>query len=148
MNERRPKRFTIPEVADFCARNDARGLCCGGWPSDLLEIHIGFYHSNRGVFLVDEDGELVGVGIGWRCNEDDLRRHWTTWKDEGDCFYISDLICTKRKAIRTLVDGLSERCPGWRNLKLLAKRNGKVKEYSVDFFERLNGRKEHERAVS
>ncbi len=148
MNEGETKRFGVSEVADFCARNDTRGLCCGGWPRDLLEIHIHFYNSNRSVFLVHDDSELVGVGVGWRCNEDDLGRHWTTWRDEGDCFYISDLICISREAIQTLVDGLSERCPGWRNLKLFAKRDGRIRRYGVNFFERLNGRKQHERAVS
>jgi len=148
MNGSETKRFKVAEVADFCVRNDTRGLCFGGWPRDLLEVHINYYNTNGSVFVVEDDGYLVGVGIGWRCNEIDLDRHWSVWKDEGDCFYISDVICSKRNILPTLVDGLSERCPGWRNLKLLAKRNGRMREYGTKFLERLNGRKQYEPDVS
>ena len=83
------------------------------------------------------DGELAGVGIGWRCFEDDLDRDWAKWRDRGDCFYFSHLVCKGREAIPPLVEELYERCSDWERLKLLARRNGKRREYSPRFIERL-----------
>jgi len=140
MNERRPKRFPLAEVVNFCVRNDTRGLCFGGWEDSLLEVFLGYYNQDRGVFLAEDDGDMVGIGVGWRCDEDDLHTHWTRWNDGGDCLFISSVICKNREALRAIVEKLSERCPGWRSLKLLAKRNGRMKQYSAEFIERLGRR--------
>ena len=148
MNEGRRKRFKVSEVADFCAENDSRGICFGGWPKDILEIYINWHHQNGGLFVVEMDERVVGVGIAWRCCEHDLDRHWTAWNDEGDCFYISDVVCSERRAIGTLVDGLSERFSGWRSLRLLAKRRGKIREFCPRFLDRLGKCGKDEKAVS
>lgn len=148
MNGEITTRFGIRAVADFCIEHDPRGQCCGGWPRDLLEIHLRYYHNFGSVFLVRRDEQLVGVGIGWRCDERDLGRHWAAWKGCGDCFYISDVVCSEGTAVQTLVDGLSSRCPDWRSLKLFAQRKGRIRRIGVKFMEKLNGRKEDEQTVS
>ena len=137
MSDGEPRGFRICDVIDFCRRNDSRGLCFSGWPQNILEIYFRFHHNNGSLFLVERDGVLVGVGVGNRCNEDRLDRHWEPFDGEGDSFYVSDLICVSRGAVATLVDEFEARIPEWKELKLFAIRHGRKKQLKTELFERL-----------
>jgi hypothetical protein len=105
-----------------------------------LEIYFRFHHNNGSLFLVERDDLLVGVGVGNRCNEDRLDRHWEPFDWEGDSFYVSDLICSSGGAMATLVDEFEKRVPDWRELKIFAIRHGRKKQLKTELFERLYAR--------
>jgi hypothetical protein len=131
------RRFGIPDVIDFCRRNDSRGLCFDGWPDNIMAIYLRFHQQNGSLCLVEDDGVLVGMGVGFQCNEDDLDRHWRPSNPEGDSFYISDIICTTKGAVATCVDELKERTPSWKDLKLFGLRHGHKRQLKPEILERV-----------
>ena len=137
MNDGRPRRFRICDVIDFCRRNDTRGLCFSGWPRNILEIYFRFHHNNGSLCLVEDAGVLVGVAVGFQCDEDRLDRHWEPFDRGGDSFYVSDLVCVSKKAMASCVDELEKRVPNWRELKLFAFRHGRKKQLKREVFEKL-----------
>lgn len=137
MNDEEDARFRVSDVVDFCRRNDTRGLCFGGWPDDILEIYFGFHQKNGSLCLVEEDGVLVGMGVGYQCNEEHMDRHWLPFNPEGDSFYVSDLICSKGRFMATCVDELKERVPNWKELKLFYFRHGERRRMKPEVLERL-----------
>ena len=50
---------------------------------------------------------------------------------------ISDVICSERKAVETLVDEFTSRHPAWRECKLWVTRHGKRKQLKPEMIERL-----------
>lgn len=136
MNNVVQRRFRISDVIDFCRRNDSRGLCFDGWPDNILEVYFRFHQQNGSLCLVEDDGVLVGLGVGFQCNEDDLDRHWQPANTSGDSFYISDIICTTKGAVAACVDELKERTPDWRGLKLFGLRHGRKKQLKPEVLER------------
>jgi len=118
MNNDDTARFRMPDIISFCRRRDTRGLCFGGWPDDILEIYFRFHHENGSLCLIEQDGVLVGVGVGYQINECDLDRHWQPFNPEGDSFYFSDLICEEEWVVASIINELEKRTTDWRRLKI------------------------------
>ena len=137
MSNDRERRFRIPDVIDFCRRNDSRGLCYGLWPDNILEIYLRFHQDNGSLCLVEDAGLLVGMGVGYQCNESDLDRHWQPFNIKGDSLYVSDIICSTKGAVAACLDELKKRVPDWEGLKLFALRHGRKKQLKHEAFERL-----------
>ena len=133
----RHRGFAIRDVIAFSRKYDPRGKCFGGWPDNILEIYIRFHQQNGSLCLVEQDGVLVGMGVGYRINENDLDRHWQPFNPEGDSFYLSDIICSERWATATCINEFAERVPDWRRLRVLALRHGKRREFSQQLIERI-----------
>lgn len=130
------KGHRVSSVIDFCRRNDPKGNCFGGWPDNILEIYFKFHQQNGSLCLVEQDEVLVGVGVGFQCDEAELDRHWVPFNRRGDSIYLSDIICKNRRALATCLDEIQERIPNWRELKLFAYRNGRRKQLKHDMIER------------
>ena len=136
MNDDGTPRFRTSDIISFCRGSDTRGLCFGGWPDDILEIYFKFHHQNGSLCLVEKDGLLVGLGVGYRVNESDLDRHWQPFNPEGDSFYFSDLICKEKWIVASIINEVEKRAPDWRKLKLFAVRHGKRRRIPPELVER------------
>jgi len=136
MSDDRERRFAISDVVDFCRRGDTRGLCFGGWPDNILAIYLRFHQQNGNLCLVEEDEVLVGLGVGYKCDESDLDRHWNPGSQESDAIYLSDIICTTRRAMGACVDELTKRMPDYKSHKIFMLRHGKRKQLDEGFIDR------------
>jgi len=137
MNIDDQRRFRIHDVIDFCRRNDSRGLCFHGWTDNILEEYFRFHQHNGNLCLVEDDGVLVGMGVGFQCNESDVDRHWFPGDPRGDSFYISDVICSTKRALATCVDELKERTSSRGELKLIGLRHGRKKQIKPELLKRI-----------
>jgi|TARA_R110000851_G_scaffold74523_2_gene164311 hypothetical protein len=131
------KGFRESDLLDFIRGNDKRGICFGRWPDNILESYLRYTSTIGSLYLVKKGGKLVALGIARRINEDDLDRHWIPQDEKGDTLDISDVICSERKAVETLVDEFTSRHPAWRECKLWVTRHGKRKQLKPEMIERL-----------
>ena len=115
----RSKGFRESDLLDFIRGNDKRGICFGRWPDNILEPYLRYTSTTGSLYLVDLD------------------RHWIPQDEKGDTLDISDVICSERKAVETLVDEFTSRHPAWRECKLWVTRHGKRKQLKPEMIERL-----------
>ena len=132
----RHRGFAIRDVISFSRKYDPRGKCFGGWPDNILEIYFKFHQQNGSLCLVEEDEVLVGLGVGFQCDEAELDRHWVPNNRRGDSIYLSDVICKDRRALATCLDEVGKRYPDWRSLKIFAHRNRRRKQLKPELLER------------
>tara|TARA_B100001123_G_C14777201_1_gene815106 strand:- start:74 stop:499 length:426 start_codon:yes stop_codon:yes gene_type:complete len=132
-----PVHFQLSEVVRWLRAHDKRNLCFGGWPDDILEIYLRWHHANGSLFMVEDRGSLVALGVGTQMDETDIDRHWVTGRSTGNAFYVSDVVATKKEGVAACVDEMRARCPRWRELKLYALRHGKKRRLSARLFDRL-----------
>ena len=128
MGDGNSKRYREGDVIAFIRRHDKRGHCFGRWPDNILEPYLRFCGETGSLYLVQKRGELVGLGIARRLNENDLDRRWIPQDPEGDSIEFTDVICAERGALETLVDEFASRNPDWEGCKLWATRHGKRKQ--------------------
>ena len=137
MSDQRPANFGVAEIIRWIRENDNRGTCFDDWPDNILAAYLQFNHANGNLYLVEESGELVAVAIGSQMDEGDIDRHWFSGREDGDIFYVSQLISKKKAAVATCVDEMRERLPGWEKFRLFALRRGVKREFKQGLFERL-----------
>lgn len=127
----------LADLVAFC-RDEGRP-CFVGWPENILSEYLLFHHGNGSLVFTRQDGRIVGLAVGWQCNESEMERHWTPWNYAGDTFLFSQLVCRAPGALQSLVHAFQQRVPYWRHLNLKARRykRGKLVTYPVSFIERL-----------
>jgi len=141
MSEDRDRNFSMAELSQFCRENDDRKLCFAGWSENILEAWLRWHREHGNVYCVSNGGDIVTLAVGWKVFHSDLddhvARYWGPPRTDGDCFYVSDLISTDGRGLGAAVQEFTQRHPGWRKLKLYARRNGRVKRMSSELPERL-----------
>lgn len=141
MSENGDRNFSMAELSKFCRDNDGRNLCFAGWAENILEDWLGWHWEHGNVYCVCNGADLVTLAVGWKVFERDLddhvARYWGPPKDDGDCFYVSDLISTDRGGVGVAIQEFAQRHPGWRKLKLYARRHDRLKLMTAGLLERL-----------
>ena len=132
------KRYRESDVLDFIRGNDTRGDCFGRWPDNILEPYLRFSAEIGALYLIQEGGELVGLGIAMRLHEGDLDRHWIPQDQAGDSIEFTDVICKEKRAMATLVDEFASRHPDWRECKLWAIRHGQRKRVRPEILDKVS----------
>lgn len=81
------------------------------------------------------------MAVGWKlceCDLDDhITKYWGSEREDCDSFYVSDVISKDRRGVASALKEFAERVPEWRDLKLFARRHGRVKRLSHKYFDRL-----------
>ena len=131
------KKFKEDDLLGFIRENDTRGICFGRWPDNILRPYLRHISETGSLFIVGAGEDLVGLGVARRINEEDLCRHWIPQDPKGDTLDISDVICSERKAVETLVHLFTSRFPDWRECKVWVMRHGKRKKLKPEMIERL-----------
>lgn len=128
--------YSLGKIIRFVREADKRGLCFGGWPSDILGIYLSWHSSNGSLVIVEEEGNLVALAVGTQMHEGDLDKHWQAWNREGDSVLLTDIVATTKRGVAACVDELANRCPNWKELKLFAVRHGKRRRFNPEVLER------------
>jgi len=125
----------VAELACFIQVH-GRGRVCGRWEVRDIKEWLTFHSRHDQLFLVDDPqrtslgaalmGYVEGLAIGWRCREQDLETHWFPGDPAGDCFYISQIVARRPLALLGLVALLEQRHRDWQELRLFARRRGKL----------------------
>ena len=129
--------FGISEIIEFIRNHDSRGLCFGGWRGDILGAYLRFHFHHKTLCLVEKDGQLAGLAVAVRMNEEDLGRHWVADNPRGDTLYLSDIVATDLEVAAACVEEMDLRMPGWADLKIYAERNGRRRRMHPGVFQRV-----------
>lgn len=95
------------------------------WPKGRLREWLDFHDRQRGLAVVEVDGQLAGVAVVWRSHAPDIDDPWTKWDDTGDTVYVGQLHSTCPAATLGILCFLDQRIPNWRTLRFMAQRRGR-----------------------
>jgi len=135
----RAARSLLRELAEFCLGHGGK-WCYAGWPLELLEAYLAEMARRKTmVWMRGEDDRVAGVGVAWRCWEWQLRaavakgQHAVdaaTFDPEGDTIFFADWVVRagwdRMWVMGQLLRALETWWPGWRGLKYLSFRRGKL----------------------
>lgn len=131
------RHYPVASIIRFVKEADGRGLCFGGWQSGILEIYLKWHHQNGSLVLVEEEGNLVALAIGTKCDEADINQHWLPWNEAGNAMYLSDIVAKTKRGVAACVAEFASRCKDWREMNLYARRRDKMTVMKTQVFERI-----------
>ncbi len=137
LRKRKESRVDVNDILHFITENDSWGRCFVGWPKETLFAYLQFHSAHDSLYVTTKGGEVTGVAVAWRLNEENIGKHWIPPDRSGDSLFISDIVCSGRDALRTIFSMLGERIPDWESLRIIAERRGEMVNISMRAFNRL-----------
>lgn len=116
--------------------------CFERWPDAILREYLDWHAACRSLVIVRRmDKRVVGLGVGWQCDRDELEKHWFCTKPSGACFYFAHCIATEPASLRAMIDEWHRRIPRWHELELYVRRRDRgLIQYPQRLLHRLYAR--------
>ena len=138
----------IDRVTKFCMDNGNEKVF-GGWGEDIIRLLVAYHWAKQTLLVDEEDGEIKGVGMWYKCNESDGREFLDEWMEDrpdGDSIFPAFLCCTSTASFKRIVVNFINREPAVLTHKMYGSRlrNGVDTRvnYSLRIFKKLLSIKE------
>jgi len=126
---------TLDSIADFLCQS--RPTVIGQWPRGQLLGWLDFHARQGAVAVAVADGQIVGVGVGVRCEPGDMDDPWTRWNDRGACFYVHQIAATTHDGLLAVISLMTQRVPEWEKLRFAGHRHGRRVRCGQGFVRRI-----------
>jgi len=122
----------IETLTDFAIEND-KGRCFPGWTRENVRRFFLFHFHQKTILFVRVKGKVVGFVTWYRWNKDEIPdlsddeifQNPPPHNEDGDLLYISDVVTTQPRAMRSMGIELAKRNPDYGEIEIWGTRKNK-----------------------
>jgi len=96
----------IDRVTKFCMDNESDKVF-GGWGEDIIRLLVAYHWAKQTLLVDEEDGEIKGMFMWYKCNESDGWEFIHEWKEDrpdGDAIFLAFLCSVSPASFKRLVN--------------------------------------------
>ncbi len=147
----------LEDLTDFALANDKQ-RCFPGWERKDVKRFFLFHFHQKTVLFVRVKGKVVGFVTWYRWNKDEIDPkvpddeifgNPPPFREDGDLLYISDVVTTQPKVMRSMGMELAKRNPDYGEIEIWGTRKNKKTgiaervQYTERLLDFINGGNNH-----